>query len=224
MQDVVAIPASPELVRSTEQFLTAVANRGNGADAFIDLVDQLTNTLLSLFLEEPAKMARLTSGQQKVIDFAVGTAGKASHMLTRQIYKKTTNEEFAPIVRNIEAMYWRASDENDQQAMIALPVDAGFAADFRRATDASVSGNGREVVDLTVDVMGRFIDMILDRLFLEQTRHVKIGFVTKKALDLGVEGSRKALHSVTSKVLHGLSNDELAGYMTHFGQVLRQRA
>src|SRR5690606_35528682 len=107
------------------------------------MVDRLTDRVLGLFLLEPAQMAELTGAQRKVIDFAVSTASKASHMLTRQIYKKTSNTEFAPIVRNVEAMYWRAGDDNDQQAHISFPVSASFADDFRRAAEVCLAGQGQ---------------------------------------------------------------------------------
>ena len=72
-------------------------------------------------LVEPSQMMKLSGTQAKVIDFAVGTAGKASHMLTRQIYKKTSNAEFAPIVRNFESLYWPAGADNDNHAQLQFP-------------------------------------------------------------------------------------------------------
>lgn len=223
MQNVVAIPANPALVNSTEDFLRAVSHGGNGAEAFITMVDRLTDRMLGLFLLEPAEMAQISSGQRKVIDFAVSTASKASHMLTRQIYKKTTNAEFAPIVRNVEAMYWPAGEDNDQQAQISFPVDAAFADDFRRAAEACLAGRGQEEVALVTRVMDQLNDAILDNIFVAQTRLVKIGFVTQKALNVGIEGSRKAVRAVNAKVLRGLSNEELKLFMRHYGQIIKQR-
>ncbi len=95
MQNVVAIPANPALVNSTEDFLHAVEHdRKDSAEKFIHMVDHLTDRILSLFLVEPANMTELSGGQKKVIDFAVSTAGKASSMLTRQIFKKVSNAEY----------------------------------------------------------------------------------------------------------------------------------
>jgi hypothetical protein len=52
---------------------------------------------------------------------------------------------------------------------------------------------------------------------------VKVGFVTQKALNVGVDGSRKAVHAVNNKVLKDLSDAELQGYMAHYQGLLRQR-
>lgn len=223
MQNVIAIPANPALVNSTEDFLQAIDHGRPAAEPFITLVDRLTDRLLSLFLLEPAQMTDLSGGQRKVIDFAVSTASKASHMLTRQIYKKISNEEFAPIVQNIRGMYWQAGKDNAQHASIAFAVADDFAGDFRRAADVAAQGQGTGEVALITAVMDRLADEIIDKIFLEQTRHVKIGFVTGKALNVGVEGSRKAVHAVNHKVLKGLGNDELKAFMGHYSSILTQR-
>ncbi|MCH8542461.1 MAG: hypothetical protein LAT61_02710 [Alcanivorax sp.] len=223
MQNVIAIPANPALVNSTEDFLQAIDHGRPAAEPFITLVDRLTDRLLSLFLLEPAQMTDLSGGQRKVIDFAVSTASKASHMLTRQIYKKVSNEDFAPIVQNIRGMYWQAGKDNAQHASIAFAVADDFAGDFRRAADVAEQGQGTSEVALITAVMDRLADEIIDKIFLEQTRHVKIGFVTGKALNVGVEGSRKAVHAVNHKVLKGLSDEELKAFMGHYSSILTQR-
>ena len=223
MQNVIAIPANPALVNSTEDFLQAMDHGKPAAEKFITLVDRLTDRLLGLFLLEPAEMTDLSGGQRKVIDFAVSTASKASHMLTRQIYKKVSNEEFAPIAQSVRGMYWPAGEDNNQHPSLAFAVPDDFAADFRRAADVAEAGQGTSEVALITAVMDRLTNEIIDRIFLENTRHVKIGFVTGKALNVGVEGSRKAVHAVNNKVLKGLSDDELKGFMSHYSGILTQR-
>ena len=224
MQNMVAIPANPALVNSTEDFLHAIEHdHKDSAEKFIHMVDFLTDCVISLFLVEPANMANLSGGQKKVIDFAVSTAGKASSMLTRQIFKKVSNKEFAPVVANVKDMYWQAGEDNGNQAYIAFPVEDAFAADFRKACDLCAEGRGAEDVALVTRVMGELADKIIDEVFVVNTKHVKIGFVTQKALNVGVDGSRKAVHSVNNKVLRDLGNAELKNYMGHYASLLMQR-
>ena len=224
MQNVVAIPAHPALVNSTEDFIHAVEHdRKDSAEKFIHMVDHLTDRILSLFLVEPANMTELSGGQKKIIDFAVNTAGKASSMLTRQIFKKTTNKEFAPVLANVKAMYWQAGDDNGNHAYIAMPVDDGFADVFRRASEACAAGEGQANVDTVIQAMGDLSDKIIDEVFVANTKVVKVGFVTQKALNVGIDGSRKAVHAVNNKVLRNLSNEELKGYMEHYADLLKTR-
>ncbi|MGB2247980.1 MAG: hypothetical protein ACPH3N_09930, partial [Alcanivorax sediminis] len=224
MQNVVAIPANPALVNSTEDFLHAIEHdRKDCAEKFIHMVDHLTDRVISLFLVEPANMANLSGGQKKVIDFAVSTAGKASSMLTRQIFKKVTNTEFAPVVANVKDMYWQAGEENGDHPYIAFPVDDAFAADFSKASALCAEGRGTEDLALVTRVMGDLADKIIDEVFVVNTKNVKVGFVTQKALNVGVDGSRKAVHSVNNKVLKDLSDEELKNYMGHYASLLMQR-
>ncbi|MCK0155508.1 hypothetical protein MWU49_17470 [Alcanivorax sp. S6407] len=224
MQNVVAIPANPALVNSTEDFFHAIEHdRKDSAEKFIHMVDHLTDRVISLFLVEPANLANVSGGQKKVIDFAVSTAGKASSMLTRQIFKKVSNAEFAPVVANVKEMYWPASDENNNHPYIAFPVTDAFAADFKKASELCAEGRGSEDVALVTRVMGDLADLIIEDVFLPNTKTIKMGFVTQKALNVGVDGSRKAVHAVNNKVLKNLSDAELKNYMGHYASLLMQR-
>ena len=224
MSDVVAVPANPALVNGVDDFLHAVAHeRNNSAEKFIEMVDHMTDRMLSLFLVEPSQLMTLSGTQKKVIDFAVSTAGKASHMLTRQIYKKTSNKEFAPIVRNVESMYWPAGADNDNQAFLSIEAPKDLAADFYKAQDLCAEGKGTENIELVASVFDRLSDVVIDNFFVSNTHEVKIGFVTQKALNVGIDGSRKAIHAVTNKVLRGLDDEQLKGFMGHYAGIIRPR-
>lgn len=224
MTKVVAIPANPALVNGVEDFLTSVEHgRDNSAEKFIEMVDFMTDRMLSLFLVEPSQMITLSGTQQKVIDFAVTTAGKASHMLTRQIFKKTTNEQFAPIVSNVEQMYWRAGSDNDDVALLAVDLAPSLAENFIKAADLCLAGEGKANIDLVTGAMDSLADAVIDDFFVVNTKEVKIGFVTQKALNVGIEGSRKAIHSVSKKVLSGLDDAHLRDYMAHYRPLVRER-
>lgn len=219
---VVSVPVTPALSNSIEEFLHAVAHdRENSAELFIRMVDHLTDRMLSLFLVEPSRMIELSKGQQRVIDFAISTAGKASHMLTRQIYKKKTNSEFQPIAANLEETY-RPAESEEQHPHMGFPVEEDFGADFQRAAQACMDGRGRDEMALVSTVMNRLTDEIIENFFVRNSRDVKIGYVTQKALDVGIDGSRKAIHAVTHKVLKDLNNEELKAFMEHYAPIVRQ--
>lgn len=224
MVNVVAIPANPALANGLEDFMSAVRHdRSNSAELFISMVDHLTDRMLSLFMIEPSRMIELSSTQSKVIDFAVSTAGKASHMLTRQIYKKISNAEFAPVLKNLEALYWPAGDDNGQQAHVHFPVTDSFANEFHAVAELCAARQGSAQIDRVAAVMDQLSNQIIDNFYVANSKVVKIGFVTQKALDIGIDGSRKAIQAVNHKVLKGLSDEHLAGFMAHYAPIVRQR-
>jgi hypothetical protein len=221
---VVSVPANPALVSGIEDFINAVEHdRHNSAELFIRMVDHMTDRMLSLFLVEPSQMMQLSGTQGRIIDFAVVTAGKASHMLTRQIYKKTSNKEFAPIVERFHGLYWQAGSDNDHHAQVSFPVEEAFAREFLAVTERCIQGEGEANVERVSSVMDRLADEIIENFFVANNRHVKIGFVTQKAVDIGIDGTRKAVHAVNHKVLKGLNNQQLKGFMGHYGPIVRQR-
>lgn len=224
MAHVIAIPSTPALVNSTEDFINAVTHdRKDSAEKFIHMVDFLTDRVLSLFLVEPSQLMQMSNTQQKIIDFAVNTSGKASHMLTRQIFKKTTNAEFAPILASVQGMYKPADEDSGTHAHIEFEVPDAFGERFRKACELCAAGKGRDDVASVSTAMSDMSDLIIDELFVANTKLVKIGYVTQKALNVGVEGSRKAVHAVNKKVLRDLSNDELKGYMAHYQDIVQAR-
>jgi hypothetical protein len=217
----VVIPANPALANSTEDFLHAVEHdRDNSAELFIRMADHLSDRMISLFLVEPSRMVTLSANQQRVIDFAVSTAGKASHMLTRQIFKKVSNREFAPVVENVKQIHHPADNE-DHPAVMRFPVDERFGADFRKAAALCMEGRGTSDLELVSSSMDGLTDRIIDTLFVENTRKVKIGYVTQKALNVGVDGSKKAVHAVSHKVLKSLDDDKLKAFMDHYQGIVR---
>lgn len=222
MAFMVAIPANPALVAGIEDFLSSVKHdRHNSADLFIQMVDYRTDRMLSLFMIEPSQMMTLSGTQTKVIDFAVATAGKASHMLTRQIYKKVSNKEFAPIVARFSELYWPAGEDNGNHAHLRFPVDDVFAIEFMAVAEQCAAGQGQQVVDRMSAVMDRLSDEIIQNFFVANNDHVKMGFVTQKAVDIGIDGSRKAIRAVNHKVLKGLDGTQLKGFMAHYAPIVR---
>lgn len=225
MANVIAVSATPALSNSVEDFLNSVEHgRSNSAEKYIEMVDHLTDRMLTLFLVEPREFLELPGGQQRVIDFAISTAGKASHMLTRQIYKKKKPDEFAGIVKNVKEMYWPACTENGDKPCLCYPVDDAFAADFRKATEAAAQGNATADISLVSGVMDQLADDIIEYFFLRNNQEVKIGYVTRKAVDVGIDGTKKAVHAVNHKVLRGLDDEQLKLFMGHYESLLKDRA
>lgn len=224
MSNVIAIPISEKTKQFAETFLAKqAAGDASAAEALIERVDGMTEDMLNLFLVKPTQMIKLSGGQQKVVNFAVSTAEKASHMLTRQIFKKKTPAELSTIAGIMKAQMWPAEESNGNQTRIAVPVGDELAKRFAAAREAADAGEGKANISLLTGVMDQLTEEIMHKFFLEPTKEVKMGFVTQKALNVGVEGSRKAIQAVTNRVMGELSEESLSAFLQHFGQVMLQR-
>lgn len=220
---VIAIAANPALDEAIETFQHALAHNGKGGEAYVAYMGRMTDRMIGLFLLEPVEIARVSPGQRKIVDFAVDTGSKASSMLTAQIWKKISNTQLAPVARDLQAMYWQAGADNGDEPQLFFVADAKFAGDFQTIIDACAAGRGRTEMDLILKVLDRMVDDVLQKFFLAQTKHIDIGFLTKKALDVSIAATRSACHAVMHKVVKEFSDDQLRDFMSHYGKVLRQK-
>lgn len=220
---VIAIAANPALDEAIEAFHHALKHNGKGAEAYIHLMARLTDRMIGLFMIEPVEIAKVSPTQRKIVDFAVDTGNKASSMLTAQIYKKVSNAQFAPIARDLEKMYWAAGSDNGDTPQMYYVADAFFAQNYQKVIDACVAGQGRANIELMLQVLNRMVDDVLQKFFLDQTKHIDMGFITKKALDLSVATTRSACHAVMHKVVKDFSDEQLKDFMSHYSQVLKHK-
>lgn len=220
---VVAIAVNPALDEAIQEFRHALAHNGKAAEAYIALMARLTDRVIGLFMLEPVEIAQVSATQRKIVDFAVDTGSKASSMLTAQIYKKVSNTQFAPIARDLEKMYWAAGPGNDNTPQLFYVPDAMFARNYQLVIESSMSGSGRSQLNLLIQVLDRMVDDVLQNFFLAQTKHVDIGFITRKALDVSVAATRAACHAVMHKVVKDFSDEQLHAFMEHYAQALRQK-
>lgn len=224
MAHVIAVPISETTFAHSQAFLSAQAE-GNkvAAEELISRVDGMTQDMLQLFLIQPTQFVKLSGGQQRIIDFAVSTANKASHMLTRQIFKKTTPQELAPLATLMKSQTWEAEEANNNKIRICVEIDEQLVNDFEQAKAFCAAGEAQANIDLLNSIMDRLTEEILTNFFVAPTEHVKMGFVTKKALHVGVDGSRKAIRAVTNKVMRELDEKAIVAFFNHFGQVILER-
>lgn len=220
---VIAISANPALDEAIESFRHALKHNGKAAEAYINLMSRLTDRMIGLLMLEPVEIAKVSPTQRRIVDFAVDTGSKASSMLTTQIYRKVSNAQFAPIARDLDAMYWQAGPDNGDVPHLYYAPDAVFAKNYKLVIDACAAGQGRSQMALLLQVLDRMVDDVLQKYFLDQTRHIDIGFITKKALDVSVAGTRSACHAVMHKVVKDFSDEQLKDFMSHYAQVLKAR-
>lgn len=220
---VIAIAANPALDQAVETFLHALKHNGKGAEAYIHLIGCQTDRMIGLFMLEPMEIARISATQRKLVDFAIDTGSKTSSSLTGRIYQKITNAQFAPIARDLEKSYWPAGADNGNMPHLYYDADARYAAQFQQVIDTCVAGQGRTQIALTLQVLDRLVDDVLQKLFLDQTRHIDIGFVTKKVLDVSMGATRVACHAVMHKVVKDFNEQQLKDFVGYYAQVLQYK-
>ena len=220
MPTVIAIPVNPALHNAAEEFLQAISHDRPAAEHYIHYIDRLTERMLAMFMIEPAEFTGLSGNARKIVDFAVSTAEKASSMLSRKTWGKISNADFAPIAADLKAALVEGDGDKVPSLLIAS-VDEDFAREFQEVAQACLVGEGDRVRTRMSASMDHLSDHILESFFVRQTRQIKLGMVTRKALDVGVGGSRKAIHAVNHRVLKTMDAKHLKLFMKHYGDIVR---
>ncbi len=219
-QPVIAIAANPAMDAAIEAFLHALRHKGRGAQAYIHMIGCQTDRIIGLFVHEAMELAKVSATQRKIVDFAVDTASKASGMLTTQVYKKVSNEQFSPIADDLARMYWPAGPDNNHMPQLYYVADADFARRYQQVIDACIAGQGRAQIAQILAIMDVIINDVIDKFFLEQTKYVEIGFITRKTMDVGVGATRAACRAMIHKVIRDFDDAQLQQFMGHYARML----
>lgn len=217
----VGFPLSDAMQRKSNRFLESIAAQDKRAgELFYDVILQLTDEVLDALLMQTIASANLSPMAQKVVNMCATTCTKASSMLSAKIYKGAKLAEMQQV-----AKFWQGLIKSDQPGhearwYLAAPIDAQLASDL----DAILAEKGDQKDFVPGDIEGliqkydRLINLIIDQFFLNPAEFVDIGMITRKMLNLGVEGVKQASHAVLHKVVKHLEPAPLAAYVDHTAQ------
>lgn len=214
----IGFPTTDALRGKLNNFLEAVeANDKQSGPLYIEFIGELTDFVIDTLLLKMVEIAEINAVGQKVIGFCASSSTKVSGMLTSKIYKKMTAKELIPVAKLWNGFLKNTQADNHGDWYILTPISEQFGdaldailAEKGDATDFSPS-------DLN-DVMEKIdslMQIIIDTFFLEGTKLVKIGAITKKMLTVGVDTVEKAVQGVLQKVIKPLEPTEFGRFIEH---------
>lgn len=211
----VGFPLSEPMQHKSNRFLEAMAARDTRAgDLFYDVILQLSDEVVDALLLQTIAIARLGSVAQKLVNVCAATSNKASSMLSAKIYKGAKVEDMQQV-----GAFWQGMLKTDSagQWFLATPIDPQLAT----ALDAILAEKGdaptfepRDREDIATKYE-QLVTQIIDQFFLGPAGHVDMGMITRKMLNLGVDGVKQAGQAVIHKVVKKLEPDQLGAYVEH---------
>lgn len=218
---VIAVPATLTLQQKLDHFIDEVINKnreGQGP-AFAHIMDELTERVISLFLLEPAHIAKFSPVMMKLVNFTASLASKTSSSLSGQLYKKASQQQIRAIAEFVQrVMWWEPS--NDTHAFITVEVTDAFALQFRELVAECRAGRALQHRDEGARLCKEFADTIIDDLFLTPTKLLDLGMVMRKVLSVGVDGVKKALHEMINKVIKDVDQQQMLDFVVHYEQMI----
>lgn len=221
---VIAVPATLTLQQKLDHFIDGalVKNHDDLAPQFIQIMNELTERVISLFLLEPAHIAQFSAVMMKLVNFTANLASKTSSSLSGQLYKKATRAQMRAIAEFFQkGLWWEPA--NDTHAFITTPVSDNFALQFRELAAACRAGKSLENREQAAILCKVFADTLIDDLFLAPTKHLDLGMVMRKVMSVGVEGVKKAVHEMIAKVTKDVNQQQMLDFVVHYEQMIQSR-
>lgn len=217
----VGFPLSAALQGKSNRFLEAVAgNDKRAGELYYEVIIQLSDEVLDALLMQTLANANLSPVAMKVVNMCATTCSKASSMLSAKIYKGAKLAEMQQVANFWQGLIKSDKAGHDANWYLASPLQPQLAA----ALDALLAekGDRPDFVPADIEDMAtkydQLMNVIIDQFFLGPAAFVDMGMVTRKMLNLGVEGVKQASHAVIHKVVKKLEPAALGAYVDHTSQ------
>ena len=217
----VGFPLSASMQSKSNRFLEAVeAGDKRSGELFYEVLLQLTEEVIDALLVQTITIARMSPMAQKVVHMCAATSNKASSLLSAKIYKGAKQAEMVEVGKFWQKLIRNEGSDAAGNWYLATPIDSKMAS----ALDGILAEKGdatafapRDIEDLAAKYE-QLMMMIIDEFFLGPAAFVDIGMVTRKMLNLGVDGVKSAAHAVIHKVVKKLDPEPMAAYVNHTTQ------
>lgn len=147
-----------------------------------------------------------------ILHTMLGILKSTSHMLIRQMLGKAPNEDV-----NRMAQYLRDRRlQLDGRVLIGFELPADLAARFDRIYAGIAAGQGEAQRKDIQQAMLAFSDLALVRFYDDFIAPMNLGFIKRKASDLGRATIAKGVHMAVNKLFVGLSEKEIKVWGDYF--------
>ncbi len=218
----VGFPLSDSMQQKSNRFLEAAAAKDKRAGAlFLDVIEQLTTEIIDTLLVQTVSIARISPMGQKVMSVCASTGSKASSLLSAKIYKGAEMAELQQVAAFWQGLIKNSATDNSGVWYLAAPIDSNLSS----ALDSILNekGDAGSFAPRDVEDMARKYDQlmntIIEHFFLQPAEFVDMGMITRKLLNLSVDGVKQAVHAVVHKVVKKLEPAPLGAYVDHTAQL-----
>lgn len=212
-------PSPQRLEDNTDKVLAALkaGSREPQNTRFTEIAFDFLDTMLETQFYGPTRQVELTPFRKKMVDALGGLIEKTSHGLIRSVVSKLNNDE----LRRLESFVEERRLRIDDKPYVSFPLPQHFTTRFMALHEATMAGN-RDNVAEQIEVMSEFVDISLDYMYRRPTELLKLGFVARKAVDLGYSSIRALAHSTIRKLATDLSLEENQKMSLYFYGIMRE--
>lgn len=162
-------------------------------------------------------MERFSGGESAgILHTLLGLLKGSTHVLIKQLLGKADNAEVAKM-----AVYLR--DRRvvvNNEVRFGFPMSTDMAASFSGIFDAIKAGQGKENRAALNDLMQKFADLAVARYLDDFMAPMELGFIKRKAAELGRGTINKGVHAALNKLIPSLGQKELEIFQDFFSGMI----
>lgn len=177
---------------------------------------EITDEILKNAVEELIHRFQAGAEGAGILTTLLSLLKSTAHMLVRQLLGKHSNEEVARMAQHLRDR--RVDAGGDVRYGFALPDD--LAAELKGIFAAIAAGDGVSHRDALHKTLLRFADLGVVNFYDEFIKPMELGFIKRKAADLGRGTISKGVHVAVNKLVPGLGQAELAVLASYYGSML----
>lgn len=165
---------------------------------------------LQAFFVQPQDFIGLSGGMRRIINMTVDTISKATRMVVTRTARKMDLEQNRASAQYMETMRLCHTNEAGEDIWyIAFPITEALREQGDAAIAAARQGYTQSARDQMTDFLLALTDIGLYWYFEEPMKLMKFGPVIQRAVNMGVETTRKATKSAISKVFPKMDDEQL---------------
>lgn len=177
----------------------------------VEMIDEI----LKHCVEELIHRFQANAEGAGILNTLLSILKSTAHVLVKQLLGKHSNEDVARMAVFLRQR--RIEVAGEVRHGFALPDD--MAAQFKSVFAAIASGEGKDKRAELNALMLRFSDLALVHFYDDFVTPMELGFIKRKASDLGRGTISKGIHVAINKLIPQLGNNELAIYADYYGSL-----
>lgn len=174
----------------------------------VELVDEI----LRHGVEELTRLLKADGESAGILSTLLGLLKSISHMLVRQMLGKGSNEDVARMAQYLRDRRLQLNG----QVLFGFAVPEPLAGRFGELLTAAKEGRGEAHKAELKEVMLELSELALQRFYDDFVAPMNLGFVKRKASELGRGTISKGLQMALGKLVPQLSRDELATFARYY--------
>ncbi len=208
----IVFASSEHLHTTTDGFINRMAQDSprTEPETIETIMVSFLDEALEAFFVQPQELLGLSGGMRRIVNMTVDTISKATRMVVTRTAKKMDLEQNRAAAEYMDTTRLCHTDADGHDTWyIVFPIEEQLREQAEAAIAAARQGYSQSAREQLTEVMLALTDVGLYWYFEEPMKLMQFGPVIQRAVNMGVETTRKATKSAISKVFPKLDNEQL---------------